>query len=103
MEIAGSHKLDLPYDSPCRSIHGHNWKITVYCKSDKLNGEGMVVDFKDIKMVVNGMDHKHLNDFVKQPTAENIAKYICDSLPYCYKVDVQESENNTATYEMEDF
>ena len=28
-----------------------------------------------------------------------LAKYICDKLqPYCYRVDVQESIDNTATY-----
>jgi len=32
------------------------------------------------------------------PTAENIAKWICDQIPNCYKVEVQESEGNTAIY-----
>ena len=49
MEIAGCHRLELPYDSKCRKVHGHNWIVTVYCKSRELNAEGMVVDFKDIK------------------------------------------------------
>ena len=36
------------------------------------------------------------------PTAENIAKWICDQIPECYKVSVQESEGNTATYTTDD-
>ena len=31
--------------------------------------------------------------------AENIAKWICDTVPHCVKVTVQESEGNVATYE----
>lgn len=47
MVIAGSHKLELPYDSKCSNLHGHNWVITVFCKAEKLNESGMVADFKD--------------------------------------------------------
>lgn len=32
----------------------------------------------------------------------NIAKYICDIIPTCYRVEVQESEGNLAIYEQED-
>ena len=31
MEIAGAHHLELPYDSKCENLHGHNWIVTVYC------------------------------------------------------------------------
>jgi 6-pyruvoyltetrahydropterin/6-carboxytetrahydropterin synthase len=33
------------------------------------------------------------------PTAENIAHWICDQIPQCFRVEVQESEGNTAIYE----
>ena len=52
LEISASHKLVLPYRSKCASIHGHNWIITVYCRSARLNADGMVVDFTRIKEVV---------------------------------------------------
>ena len=45
MEISASHKLVLTYRSKCASLHGHNWIITVYCRSARLNSEGMVVAF----------------------------------------------------------
>ena len=37
------------------------------------------------------------------PTAENIAKWITDQIPECYKTKVQESGGNTAIYEIDDF
>ena len=101
IEVAGSHCLDLDYESPCRNTHGHNWIITVHCQNARLNQNGMVVDFGDIKKAVHGaLDHRHLNDVVGvNPTAENIAAWICERVPYCFKVEVQESEGNVAVYE----
>lgn len=108
MEIAGAHNLKLPYDSKCENIHGHNWIVTVYCKSLNLTEYGMIVDFKKLKDAVHGeLDHHYINDIVSplNPTAENMAKWICDKVTdicevgYCYKVEVQESEGNIAIYE----
>lgn len=103
MEVSASHSLELPYPSKCENLHGHNWIITVYCRSRELNADGMVVDFSDIKHIVKGrLDHRNLNDVLPcNPTAENIARWICDQIPSCYRVDVQESEANTAIYEKE--
>ena len=47
-EISASHKLQLSYRSKCENLHGHNWKVTVMCKSRTLDENGMVVDFKMI-------------------------------------------------------
>lgn len=100
MEISGSHNLDLDYESKCKNTHGHNWIVTVYCKRETLDKNGMVIDFTQIKKDVHDkLDHKHINDLVSfNPTAENLASFICQLVPYCYKVDVQESEGNVATY-----
>lgn len=101
MEISAAHSLSLSYPSKCEQLHGHNWIITVYCRSRELNADGMVVDFSHIKQVVmDQLDHKNVNDIVPMnPTAENMAKWICDQIPTCFKVEVQESEGNTAIYE----
>lgn len=101
MEVSASHSLSLSYRSKCENLHGHNWIITVYCRSNELNPDGMVVDFSHIKEVVMGqLDHKNLNDVLScNPTAENIARWVCDQISHCYKVEVQESAGNTVVYE----
>lgn len=103
MEVAGCHRLQLPYPSKCSQLHGHNWIITVFCKAQQLNESGMVVDFTAIKERIQQMlDHKNLNEvFDFNPTAENIAKWVCDQTPHCYRVEVQESIGNIAIYERE--
>lgn len=101
MEIAGAHNLKLNYESKCSNLHGHNWIIIVYCKSKELDANGMVIDFKHIKdKISNKLDHQYLNNIVDfNPTAENMARWICEQIPNCYKVSVQESEGNIAIYE----
>ena len=101
MEISAAHHLKLSYASKCEYPHGHNWMITVYCRSKELNADGMVVDFSQIKQAIKEkLDHQDLNEILPfNPTSENIAKWICDQLPTCYKVEVQESEGNIAIYE----
>lgn len=102
IEISASHYLKLDYESKCKTLHGHNWIITVYCKSEKLDKNGMVTDFTHIKKMINDkMDHKNLNEvFEFNPTAENIAFWICNNIENCYRVDVEESEGNIASYEL---
>ena len=102
MEIAGAHKLELDYESKCKNLHGHNWIVTVYCKSEELDKNGMILDFKHIKNKISDkLDHQYINDIVDfNPTAENMAKWICEEIgDKCYKVSVQESEGNIAIYE----
>ena len=101
MEVSAAHQLSLSYSSKCEFLHGHNWIITVYCRSAELNENGMVIDFAHIKKTVKEkLDHKNLNDVLPfNPTAENIARWICEQIPTCFKVEVKESENNTAIYE----
>ena len=100
MEVSASHSLSLSYESKCTNLHGHNWVITVYCKSEKLNADGMVYDFTHIKeLLKEKLDHRNLNEVLPfNPTAENIARWIVDSIEECYQADVQESANNIATY-----
>lgn len=101
MEIAGCHHLDLPYESKCSKLHGHNWRITVCCKSEELNESGMVVDFTEVKRRIHGyLDHGNFNELLPfNPTAENIAKWVHDQIEKCYRVEVEESFGNVAIYE----
>ena len=101
MEISAAHKLNLSYESKCQNLHGHNWHVTIYCKAKELNKDGMVCDFTHIKKAIHEkLDHQYLNDILPfNPTAENMARWMCEQIPTCYKVSVQESDGNIATYE----
>ncbi len=101
MEISASHSLNLSYQSKCENLHGHNWIITIYCRSKELNEDGMVVDFTHVKeKVMSRLDHQNLNEVLPfNTTAENIARWVCEQVPYCYRVEIQESEGNIAVYE----
>ncbi len=103
--FAYAHALDLHYDSSCNNIHGHNAKVIVILKSNKLNRNNMILDFNDLKIYMNKilkpMDHSFILslkntdiEFIKQKrqkiylfpfyqtTAENFAKHICDKLEH---------------------
>ena len=100
-EISAAHRLDLSYESKCSNIHGHNWIITVECRARELNADGMVTDFSHIKQLVKErLDHSLINDVIEMnPTAENIARWVVDNVPNCWRCEVQESEGNSAAYE----
>lgn len=116
MEVAASHQLNLDYLSACRNLHGHNYYITVYVQAKSLNKYGMVIDFTELKKCVHDyMDHKNLNDlFEFNPTAENMAYWIAVHVDvnrtvedierglHCYRVDIEETKNNVATWEDDD-
>lgn len=100
IEIAFAHQLRLTYESKCQRVHGHNGIATIYCCAEQLDENGMVADFSHIKKDIEGrLDHRFLNElFDFNPTAENLARWICEQVPHCYKVTFQESEGNIAAY-----
>ena len=52
------------------------------------------------EVVTEKLDHQNLNEVLPfNPTAENIARWVCKQIPQCYKVEVQESEGNIVIYE----
>lgn len=105
--VNAAHKLDLPYDSPCLRLHGHFWNIRIEITTDvnQINQKtGMLVDFGKVKETFNQYDHQYLNEYFKQPTAENISLKLLKILKellieekIIYKkilVEVKETENN---------
>jgi 6-pyruvoyltetrahydropterin/6-carboxytetrahydropterin synthase len=108
--FSSAHNL-RGYRGKCEDLHGHNWKVELVAAKLKLDKTGMVMDFKHLKKKLNAvsdkLDHKYLNGmtyFKKvNPTSENIAKFIYDSLkvsvPGIVSVTVWENETSCATYE----
>ncbi len=108
-EFSGAHNL-RGYKGKCEKLHGHNWKVEVEIAKNKLNNQGMVLDFKKMKKllskVLEKLDHKYLNDlpyFKKyNPTSENIVKYIYNALSKdlegLSKITVWETESSCASY-----
>jgi len=95
LDFAAAHTL-TGYDGDCARLHGHNWKIEVEIVGSKLNDVGMVIDFKKIKKqaktVIAELDHRYLNEHPhfqdKNPTAENIAQFIYQSIQAKIESDV---------------
>lgn len=52
-----AHKLDLPYDSKCNKLHGHNYTVRVDIEAQHVDTNGMVVDFTHVKEVIKRYDH----------------------------------------------
>ena len=99
VRISCAHSLKLGYKSPCNNVHGHNYKITVFCRSESLNKYDMVVDFKHIKDVPSLLDHQNLNEAMSHnPTTERLAEWICSHVTNCWKVRVEETDDNVAVY-----
>lgn len=72
------------YEGKCANLHGHTYKLEVVV-SGNVRDNGMVIDFGDLKKIVNRaviaeLDHVNLNDVFDNPTAENIVVWIFDSL-----------------------
>jgi 6-pyruvoyltetrahydropterin/6-carboxytetrahydropterin synthase len=108
--FSAAHNLRA-YKGKCESLHGHNWKVEALVTRSQPDKTGMVLDFGDLKIKLNNilekLDHKYLNDipyFKKvNPTSENIARYIYDSLKSqvlsLESVTVWENNTSSATYE----
>ncbi len=76
-QFAASHALEgLPEGHKCARLHGHTYEVEVELAAESLNAVGMVHDYGDFGPVVDDLDHRHLNDIIDQPTAENLAQLI---------------------------
>lgn len=100
----------------CEDLHGHNFLVEVTVAGEALNGEDLLIDFRDLKKWTNGildqLDHKYLNeiDVFKgmNPSSERVAKFIHDRLTETIqsqnlglvvsKITVWESDNARVAY-----
>lgn len=100
----------------CEMLHGHNFKVEVFLRSDILLSDGTVMDFRKLKLILKDvldiLDHKNLNETPPfdeiNPSSENIAKFIYDRIrekleersttAKVLRVDVLESDNSRASF-----
>ncbi|HQI00008.1 MAG TPA: 6-carboxytetrahydropterin synthase QueD [Deltaproteobacteria bacterium] len=85
--FSAAHRL-REYQGDCERLHGHNYRIEVVVSSPSLDEQGIVMDFRELKKLLKGvlheLDHQYLNDLApfneRNPSAENIAKHLFETL-----------------------
>jgi 6-pyruvoyltetrahydropterin/6-carboxytetrahydropterin synthase len=85
--FAAGHAL-RNYRGKCENVHGHNYRVRVLVRGEKLDPVGMLADFTELKRLLRAvsepMDHVFINDMPPftelNPTAENMAWYICEKM-----------------------
>ncbi len=117
MGFSSAHAL-RGYQGKCENTHGHNYRVEVYVRGERLNHIGLLIDFKDLKAatkkVVDYLDHKNINElppFDKElnPSAEEMAGFffhevsrdINDDRVQVHKVRVWETDTCAATYSID--
>lgn len=81
--ISSAHQL-REYKGKCENLHGHNWRIILTVKGEKLNNIGLLIDFHEMKDMLKNtlkhLDHTNINEleyFKKHnPSSEKMAQYI---------------------------
>ena len=108
-DFSAAHRL-RNYSGKCENLHGHNWMVEAAVSSKTLDRSGLLIDFKilkeRLKKILDNFDHTNLNELTffkrKNPTSENIAKFIFDMLKKegisPQRVSVWESDTSCATY-----
>ncbi len=113
-QFSSAHHL-LNYKGKCENPHGHNWKVEVTAKGDKLDKSNILIDFKMLKKITNEtidyLDHKDLNELPEfkgeSPSSEFIAKLVYyklkEQIKEISRVDIWETPTSRASYfELED-
>lgn len=104
---AAHHLEDLPVGHKCRNPHGHNYTVRLILSTDDgLDEFGFVEDYgalADVKKFIDEeLDHRDLNDWIAQPTAERLARtlfeHFIDAHPRLVQVVVSETNTTTASY-----
>src|SRR5262249_8026079 len=97
-----AHRLpNTPGDHKCSRLHGHSFRTEIHVRGEVHPHTGWVMDFADVKRAFQPLheelDHRYLNeiDGLKNPTSENIARWIWQrlrpTLPMLSRVVVHET------------
>ncbi len=113
-DFSAAHRL-RGYPGKCENLHGHNWTVEVFVRSEKLNDIGVTIDFAEIRAALRAvlaeLDHKNLSEIEpwrdeENPSSENIARYVYAKLSRALnsreikvsKVSVYETAESCASY-----
>ncbi len=99
---------NVPDGHKCKNMHGHTYRIRLYCEGPVDPHTGWVVDFAVIKKVWEPihkmLDHQLLNEVpgLHNSTAENISIWVWDKLkkdlPQLSKVELWETPSCGVIY-----
>ena len=97
--FSASHFLpNVPDGHKCKRLHGHNYTVEVEVRGEMNPNRGWVQDFgeidKNMKPIIDQLDHHHLNDVIENPTAEMLAGWIMEQYPVMnvYRIRVWETD-----------
>ncbi len=86
-DFSAAHRID-GYAGDCARLHGHNWKVAITIRTDRLDELGLSCDFREAKSILNEvlaeLDHRFLNEHPwlagGNPSSERLAKVIFDRI-----------------------
>lgn len=104
-----AHRLEhLPETHKCHRLHGHTYTVTIYCEGPIDPATGWVMDFADIKQVMQPilkrLDHHYLNEIpgLEISTTERLAEWLWvklkPELPLLSKIEVCETGTSGCIY-----
>jgi 6-pyruvoyltetrahydropterin/6-carboxytetrahydropterin synthase len=105
--FSASHQLShLPKTHKCHRLHGHNYKVVIELVSEDVDNNGFVLDYgylASLKDFIDSeLDHRHLNDIIPIPTAENLAVFLFHKCKEVWiqtkSISVSETDNTWAQY-----
>jgi queuosine biosynthesis protein QueD len=83
MTISSAHLL-LEYNGNCGRLHGHNFKIKIGIEGEA-DDDGMVMDFNEIKKLINRYDHVVILPTSKLVRIHRKHIFLCDGGDVVYK------------------
>jgi 6-pyruvoyltetrahydropterin/6-carboxytetrahydropterin synthase len=99
---------NVPVGHKCKEIHGHTYHLTVYLDGDLDEKLGWVIDFTDVKNVIDpiikSIDHQFLNNIhgLENPTSEVMAIWLWNKikpeLPQLSKIELNETPTSGVIY-----